>query len=157
MNITNGSGKCNLFHAKGKYSVAETTLHFKSKDEKVIKTNILYNYLLLVKDSICKIYKGTQQMSINKDDFNNKIMILIPPLDYQNKMEQTLSNLDKLDEELNTMMQNMNDNIKTALLNSLDDYGNPNGFNIDKLIDLDTNEEIKEVPKKKTKSKSAII
>jgi restriction endonuclease S subunit len=157
MNITNGSGKCNLFHAKGKYSVAETTLHFKSKDEKVIKTNILYNYLLLVKDSICKIYKGTQQMSINKDDFNNKIMILIPPLDYQNKMEQTLSNLDKLDEELNTMMQNMNDNIKTAFLNSLDDYGNPNGFNIDKLIDLDTNEEIKEVPKKKTKSKSAII
>ena len=96
-------------------------------------------------------------MSINKDDFNNKIMILIPPLDYQNKMEQTLSNLDKLDEELNTMMQNMNDNIKTAFLNSLDDYGNPNGFNIDKLIELDTNEEIKEVPKKKTKSKSAII
>ena len=154
MNITNGSGKCNLFHAKGKYSVAETTLHFKSKDEKVITTNILYNYLLLVKDSICKIYKGTGQMSINKDDFNNKIMILIPPLDYQNKMEQTLSNLDKLDEELNKMIQQNEDNIKTAFFNSLDDYGNPNGFNIDKLIDLDTNEEIKEVPKKKTKSKS---
>ena len=68
MNITNGSGKCNLFHAKGKYSVAETTLHFKSKDEKIIKTNVLYNYLLLIKESICKIYKGTQQMSINKDD-----------------------------------------------------------------------------------------
>ena len=96
-------------------------------------------------------------MSINKDDFNNKIMILIPPLDYQNKMEQTLSNLDKLDEELNKMIQQNEDNIKTAFLNSLDDYGNPNGFNIDKLIDLDTNEEIKEVPKKKTKSKSAII
>ena len=157
MNVTNGSGKCNLFHAKGKYSVAETTLHFKSKDEKIIKTNILYNYLLLVKDSICKIYKGTQQMSINKDDFNNKIMVLVPPLDYQNKMEETLSNLDKLDEELNTMMQKINDNIKTAFLNSLDDYGNPNGFNIDKLMNLDTNEEIKEVPKKKTKSKSNVI
>ena len=38
MNITNGSGKCNLFHAKGKYSVAETTLHFKSKDETFIFT-----------------------------------------------------------------------------------------------------------------------
>ena len=157
MNVTNGSGKCNLFHAKGKYSVAETTLHFKSKDEKIIKTNILYNYLLLVKDSICKIYKGTQQMSINKDDFNNKIMVLVPPLDYQNIMEETLSNLDKLDEELNTMMQKINDNIKTAFLNSLDDYGNPNGFNIDKLMNLDINEELKEVPKKKTKSKSNVI
>ena len=157
MNVTNGSGKCNLFHAKGKYSVAETTLHFKSKDEKIIKTNILYNYLLLVKDSICKIYKGTQQMSINKDDFNNKIMVLVPPLDYQNKMEETLSNLDKLDEELNTMMQKINDNIKTAFLNSLDDYGNPNGFNIDKLLNTESEEEIKEVPKKKTKSKSNVI
>ena len=159
MNITNGSGKCNLFHAKGKYSVAETTLHFKSQDEKIIKTNILYNYLLLVKDSICKIYKGTQQMSINKDDFNNKIMVLVPPLDYQNKMEQTLSNLDKLDEELNKMIQQNDDNIKTAFLNSLDDYGNPNSFNIDKLIQSDSEEEIKEVPKNKnkTKSKSNII
>ena len=159
MNITNGSGKCNLFHAKGKYSVAETTLHFKSKDEKIIKTNILYNYLLLVKDSICKIYKGTQQMSINKDDFNNKIMVLVPPLDYQNKMEQTLSNLDKLDEEVNKMIQQNDDNIKTAFLNSLDDYGNPNSFNIDKLIQSDSEEEIKEVPKNKnkTKSKSNVI
>jgi len=45
-----------------KYSVAESTLHFKSQDEKLIKTNILYNYLLLVKDSICKIYKGEYQL-----------------------------------------------------------------------------------------------
>ena len=72
-------------------------------------------------------------------------------------MEETLSNLDKLDEELNTMLQKINDNIKTAFLNSLDDYGNPNGFNIDKLMNSDTNEEIKEVPKKKTKSKSNVI
>jgi restriction endonuclease S subunit len=69
----------------------------------------------------------------------SKFNIPIPPLDYQNKMEQTLSNLDKLDEELNKMIHQNEDNIKTAFLNSLDDYGNPNGFNIDKLIDLDTN------------------
>ena len=137
MNITNGSGKCNLFHAKGKYSVAETTLHFKSKDENIIKTNILYNYLLLVKDSICKIYKGTQQMSINKDDFNNKIMVLVPQLNYQNEMEQTLNIYVKLNDELNKMLQQFEDNIKTAFLNSLDDYGNPNSFNIDKLIQLE--------------------
>jgi hypothetical protein len=85
-------------------------------------------------------------MSINKDDFNNKIMVLVPPLDYQNKMEQTLSNLDKLDEEFNKMIQQNEDNIQTAFLNSLDDYGNPNSFNIDKLIQSDSEEEIKEVP-----------
>ena len=101
--------------------------------------------------------KGASQQGINKDDLLKKVKISIPSLDYQNKMEQTLSNLDKLDEELNKMIQQNEDNIKTAFLNSLDDYGNPNGFNIDKLIDLDTNEEIKEVPKKKTKSKSTII
>jgi restriction endonuclease S subunit len=155
MNITNGSGKCNLFHTKGKYSVAETTLHFKSKDEKIIKTNILYNYLLLVKNSICKIYKGTQQMSINKDDFNNKIIVLVPPLDYQNKMEQTLNNFDGLDEGFNKMLIEIENNSKTAFLNSLDDYGNSNGFNLDKIIELQTeDEEIKQVKKPKTKSKS---
>jgi len=137
MNITNGSGKCNLFHAKGKYSVAETTLHFKSKDEIIIKTNILYNYLLLIKDSICKIYKGTQQMSINKEDFNNKIIVLVPPLEYQNKMERTLNNFDKLDEGLNKILQGIQDNCKTAFLNSLDDFGNPNSFNINKIIQTD--------------------
>ena len=152
MNITNGSGKCNLFHAKGKYSVAETTLHFKSKDEKIIKTNILYNYLLLIKESICKIYKGTQQMSINKDDFNNKIIILVPPLEYQNKMEHTLNNFDGLNDGFNKMLKEIDDNSHTAFLNSLDDYGNPNGFNIDKIIQVD--EEVKDVKKSKTKTKS---
>jgi restriction endonuclease S subunit len=139
MNITNGSGKCNLFHAKGKYSVAETTLHFKSKDENIIKTNILYNYLILVKDSISKVYKGTQQMSINKEDFNNKIIVLVPPLDYQNKMEHTLNSFDGLDEGFNNMLLDIEDNSKTAFLNSLDDYGNPTGFNIEKLIQLEEN------------------
>ena len=152
MNITNGSGKCNLFHAKGKYSVAETTLHFKSKDEKIIKTNILYNYLLLIKESICKIYKGTQQMSINKDDFNNKIIVLVPSLEYQNKMEHTLNNFDGLNDGFNKMLKEIDDNSHTAFLNSLDDYGNPNGFNINKMIQVD--EEVKEVKKSKTKTKS---
>jgi type I restriction-modification system DNA methylase subunit len=152
MNITNGSGKCNLFHAKGKYSVAETTLHFKSKDEKIIKTNILYNYLLLIKESICKIYKGTQQMSINKDDFNNKIIVLVPPLEYQNTMEHTLNNFDSLNDGFNKILKEIDDNSHTAFLNSLDDYGNPNGFNIDKIIQVD--EKVKDVKKSKTKTKS---
>ena len=72
-------------------------------------------------------------------------------------MEQTISNLDKLDEELNKMIQQNEDNIQTAFLNSLDDYGNPNSFNIDKLIQSDSEEEIKEVLKNKNKTKSKVI
>ena len=122
----------------------------------ILTEKYLYNYLLLIQDSIFKYTKGCGQVHMDEKTLS-KFNIPIPPLDYQNKMEETLSNLDKLDEELNTMMQKINDNIKTAFLNSLDDYGNPNGFNIDKLMNLDTNEEIKEVPKKKTKSKSNVI
>ena len=122
----------------------------------ILTEKYLYNYLLLIQDSIFKYTKGCGQVHMDAKTLS-KFNIPIPPLDYQNKMEETLSNLDKLDEELNTMLQKINDNIKTAFLNSLDDYGNPNGFNIDKLMNLDTNEEIKEVPKKKTKSKSNVI
>jgi restriction endonuclease S subunit len=126
-----------------------------SKINSCVKISYLYNHLKLIENIIFTYGRGSAQPALYENDVL-KIKIPIPPLDYQNKMEQTLSNLDKLDEELNKMIQQNEDNIKTAFLNSLDDYGNPNGFNIDKLIDLDTNEEIKEVPKKKTKSKSTI-
>jgi type I restriction-modification system DNA methylase subunit len=145
-----------LIH-KTKIFVSNHGLFINSINNKITTKNYLYNYLLMIQHILLSYGKGSAQPGINKDDIITKVKIPIPPLDYQNKMEETLNYLDKLDEELNKMMQNINDNIKTAFLNSLDDYGNPNGFNIDKLIDLDTNEEIKEVPKKKTKSKSTII
>jgi type I restriction-modification system DNA methylase subunit len=147
-----------LIH-KTKIFVSNHGLFINSINNKITTKNYLYNYLLMIQHILLSYGKGSAQPGINKDDIITKVKIPIPPLDYQNKMEQTLSNLDKLDEELNKMIQQNEDNIKTALLNSLDDYGNPNGFNIDKLINIDTNEEIKEVPKIKikTKSKSTII
>ena len=138
-----------------KYYLNDSGFTIKSNNN-IISDIYLWNYLMLIKSSIFNTGTDLAQRNIMMDKFKN-LKIPIPPLDYQNKMEETLSNLDKLDEELNTMMQKINDNIKTAFLNSLDDYGNPNGFNIDKLMNLDTNEEIKEVPKKKTKSKSNVI
>ncbi len=68
-------------------------------------------------------------------------------------MEQTLNNFDEMNEGLNKILQEIQDNSKTAFLNSLDDYGNPNSFNINKLIELDDEIKIK-VPKNKIKSKS---
>ena len=122
----------------------------------ILTEKYLYNYLLLIQDSIFKYTKGCGQVHMDAKTLS-KFNIPIPSLDYQNKMEQTLSNLDKLDEELNKMIQQNENNIQTAFLNSLDDYGNPNSFNIDKLIQSDSDEEIKEVPKNKTKSKSNVI
>jgi restriction endonuclease S subunit len=83
----------------------------------------------------------------------SKFNIPVPPLEYQNKMEQTLNNFDGLNEGFNNMLLEIEDNSKTAFLNSLDDYGNPNSFNINKLIELDDEIKIK-VPKNKIKSKS---
>ena len=144
MNITNGSGKCNIFHPNGKYSVAETTLHFKSKDENIITTNILYNYLWLIKKSIAKLYKGTQQMSIRKEDLNIKINIPIPPIEYQKKMEETINKIDYLRQNYIKTIKDVDDNIKTAFMNSLDSYGNPDSFNLEKILEnLDNNEIIK--------------
>ena len=67
-------------------------------------------------------------------------------------MEHTLNNFDGLNDGFNKMLKEIDDNSHTAFLNSLDDYGNPNGFNINKMIQVD--EEVKEVKKSKTKTKS---
>jgi restriction endonuclease S subunit len=153
-------GSCGiiLLH-KTKIFVSNHGFYISSINTNIVKKNYFYNYLLLIENVLSSYGKGSSQQGINKDDLLKKVKIPIPSLDYQNKMEQTLSNLDKLDEELNKMIQQNEDNIKTAFLNSLDDYGNPNSFNIDKLIQSDSEEEIKEVPKNKnkTKSKSNVI
>ena len=102
----------------------------------ILTEKYLYNYLLLIQDSIFKYTKGCSQVHMDAKTLY-KFNIPIPSLDYQNKMEQTLNNLDKLDEELNKMIHQNKNYIQTAFLNSLDDYGNPNSFNIDKLIQSD--------------------
>jgi type I restriction-modification system DNA methylase subunit len=150
MNVTNGSGKCNIFHPKGKYSLAESTLHFKSKNEQIIKTNILYNYLILIKESISELYKGTQQMSIRLDDLQRRIKIPIPPLEYQQEIEKTLNQFDNFEELWNNLIEENENSIKDAFMNSFDDYGNPYCFNLNNMIDDDVNEQIS-IPLKKKK------
>ena len=75
-------------------------------------------------------------MSINKNDLNNRIKVLVPPLEYQQEIEITIDMIDEMDEKLNIIKNNTENNIKTAFLNSLDDFGNPNGFNIHKFLHL---------------------
>ncbi len=132
-------------------------ISIQSNDILFLTEKYLHNYLLLIQDSIFKYTKGCGQVHMDAKTLS-KFNIPVPPLDYQNKMEQTLNNFDGLDEGFNKMLIEIENNSKTAFLNSLDDYGNSNGFNLDKIIELQTeNEEIIEVKKPKTKSKSINI
>ena len=131
-------------------------ISIQSNDILFLTEKYLHNYLLLIQDSIFKYTKGCGQVHMDAKTLS-KFNISVPPLDYQNKMEQTLNNFDELDEGFNKMLLEIEDNSKTAFLNSLDDYGNPNSFNLDKIIQLEEDqkdEEIIEVKKTKTKSKS---
>jgi len=133
-------------------------ISIQSNNTLILTEKYLYYYLLLIQDSIFKYTKGCGQVHMDAKTLS-KFNIPIPPLEYQNKMEQTFNNFDGLNEGFNKMLHDIEDNYKTAFLNSLDDFGNPNSFNIDKLIDFDN--EIKEEPistktESKTKTKSKI-
>jgi type I restriction-modification system DNA methylase subunit len=121
---------------KDKYYLNDAGLTINSKNTTIVTNNYLWNYLILIKKSIFNTSRGTAQAGLGVELF--KILeIPIPPLTYQNKMEQTLNNFDGLNDGFNKMLLEIEDNSKTAFLNSLDDYGNPNSFNINKLIQLD--------------------
>ena len=75
------------------------------------------------------------QLGIVKDDILNRIKIPVPPLEYQIEMEITLNKLDELNDYFYRMIIETDEHIKTAFMNSMDDYGNPNGFNLDKVLD----------------------
>jgi len=139
-----------LIH-KTKIFVSNHGLFINSINNTKITKNYLYNYLLIIQHILFTYGKGSAQPGINKDDIITKVKIPVPPLEYQNKIEHTLNNFDGLDEGFNNMLREIENNYKTAFLNSLDDYGNPNSFNIDKVIELD--DEISKT-KSKTKTKS---
>lgn len=136
---------------KGKYYLNDAGLTVCSKNIDIVTNNYLWNYLILIKKSIFNTCRGTAQEGLGIELF--KILkIPVPPLYYQESIKKTLDNLDKLDESLNIILNDTNHYIKSAFLDSLDKYGNPNGFNLDQLIQFDSKEKIK---KSKSKNKSA--
>jgi type I restriction-modification system DNA methylase subunit len=151
---------CVLF-INGKYYLNDSGFTI-SSNTKSLMDIYLWNYLLLIKTSIFNTGSELAQRNIKIDKFNN-IKIPVPPIEYQKKMEIVLNNCDGIDYNLNNMLKENEEYIKTAFLNSLDDYGNPNGFNIQKEVQLYLEEEVQlyleEEPnnikqnKKKVKSK----
>jgi len=90
INKTNGSGKCMIYLAIGKYNVGETTIHFKGKTLEL--TKYIYYYLRNNLNKIEKYFRGAHQKSITEEDLLN-LKIPIPPL---NKQDITVDFLDSL-------------------------------------------------------------
>jgi type I restriction-modification system DNA methylase subunit/restriction endonuclease S subunit len=94
INKTNGSGKTNVYLGKNKYSVGETTIHFKSIKNN-IKTEYIYYYLYYNKYILENYYKGSNQKSISDIDLFS-INIPTPPQETQTQVVQTLDDLANL-------------------------------------------------------------
>jgi len=85
MNKTNGSGKCEIYLALGKHSVAQSTIRFISSDNTRINIIYVYYYLRTIKNSIEELYSGTLQKQLNVELFN-KIQIPIYSLETQQQI-----------------------------------------------------------------------
>ena len=132
-------------------------LSIKSKDEFILKESYLYNYLLLIQNSIFKYTKGCGQVHMDLKTLS-KFDIPIPSLMYQNKIKETLDMIDQIDENFNILLEQTDESLQTAFLNSLDDYGNPNSFNLDKIIQLNSDYDTYiEEPMIKSKTTSNIV
>ena len=149
------TGSCGYVHyVSGKFHAGDTV--FVIKPSNLIKAKYLYYLLKLYKNN--NVYalegKGSVVGVINKTKLN-ELKLIIPSIENQEKI---LEKLEIFEKSVNNYIKDHSQKIKEMtfkfneiLLKS----------NIDKLMNLDTNEEIneeiKEVPKKKTKSKSNVI
>ena len=116
----------------GKYYLNDAGFTVTSKDDNILTNCYLWNYLLLIKHSIYNTKRGSVQDGLGLNLF--KIMkIPIPEIKYQIEMDKQLKMFDELDEKIIFIKKNTENNIKNAFFNSLDSYGNPNGFNIENI------------------------
>jgi type I restriction-modification system DNA methylase subunit len=120
-----------------KYYLNDSGFTIKSNNNIILSNLYLWNYLLLIKSSVFNTGRDLAQRNIMMDKFKN-LKIPIPPLEYQKEIDKTLIMMDDINNNLNDIMQKITDSIRTAFLNSLDDFGNSNSFNIDKLIETYT-------------------
>jgi len=118
-----------LLH-KNKIFVSNHGLYIDNIKEDIVLKSYLYNYLLLIEKILSSYGKGSAQPGIHKDDILGKIKIPVPSIEYQKIMEKTLNNIDETDNNLINMLNQNKESIKSAMLNSLDNFGNPTTFNV---------------------------
>jgi type I restriction-modification system DNA methylase subunit len=83
MNTTNGSGKCQIHYINGKHAVAENTLRFRSSNNKKILTKYIYYYLKFIKPLIESCFRGTNQKQLDKNDFFELKIPVIPIIEQE--------------------------------------------------------------------------
>lgn len=122
INTTNGSGKSNVFYTNGKYTVAESTFHFTSKKNEVIRTKYIYLYMKLTLNSLEKLYKGSQQYSIKKEDLNSKYKIVYIPIEEQDKLIKLVNEIEDVSNMLINKIANINNKLNNTFLEYLQEY-----------------------------------
>lgn len=102
------------------------------KDYKnLISNKYVYLYLLNLKTHIEDIYqKGSCNKSLDIKNFN-RMKILMPHIDYQNKIVDTINKLENIEKILNEQLELINETINTAFMMELDTSG---GETIDDII-----------------------
>jgi len=117
INKTNGSGKCMVYYDSNKYNVGKTTLHFKSKSDKIL-TRYIYYYLSNNIKLLEKYYTGAMQQSIKFEDFDN-IQIPIPSIEKQREMVEYCENNDRLIKQLEQEIETNKRNAELYINNIL--------------------------------------
>ena len=91
VNTTNGSGKCALYYCEKEYSVGESVIRFSSNNNECI-TKYIYYYLKNNKEMIEKLFKGSNQKQLPRNDLLN-LEIPVPSIEKQVEIVKYCDNL----------------------------------------------------------------
>lgn len=83
INQTNGSGKCAIYLADGKYSVAKSVIRIKADNADT--TRYIFHYLSYNKDEVEKLYSGVNQKLLDREEFG-KMQIAVPSIEKQKEI-----------------------------------------------------------------------
>lgn len=97
INLTNGGGKSKIFYVNGKYSICDSTWHFKSNDCNILNTKYLYHFLNINIKGLEFRYKGANQKSIKKENLC-LIKIIIPSIEVQKDILKGIQKFENLNE-----------------------------------------------------------
>ena len=106
INKTNGSGKCAVYYAIGKYNVGNTTIHFRSNNNNIL-TKYIYYFLKNNISILENYFVGSAQKSIPIDKFNS-IQIPIHKIEEQRRIIRILDDLSNQKKLLNQRIKGIN-------------------------------------------------
>jgi len=112
INKTNGSGKCMIYLAIGKYNVGETTIHFKANTLEL--TKYIYYYLFNNLNKIELLFEGINQKSITDENFK-LIKIPIPSIEVQEYLINKFDIFENSNKEIIKLIKNLKEFNKIKL------------------------------------------